>query len=101
MPRPVNPNAAVPVKRYRMTMSERRKAQRFAKSLGKSESALFLSWIEGFLKNGSDYQPDPPTVVQVVGPIDLFMKAEEKAQREYGVGVREILRYEIAQLDLL
>jgi hypothetical protein len=101
MPRPVA--ATAKVKKYRMTTSERAKAARFADSLKPrpSESSLFLGWVENFLKHGSDYQPDPPTVVQIVGPAELFREAEEKAQREHGVGLREILRYEISQLDLL
>lgn len=88
-------------KQINLPQSERRTLRDFAHISGASESSVGREWIENFLANGSDYKPDPDDKVQIIIDRETAEAAERKAREEYGVGLREIIRFEIAEIAKL
>lgn len=62
-----------------------------------SVSALGRSIIRDFLDKGSDFVDPELDLIQVSIEPEVLNRAEEKARAEYGVGIKEILRHELAK----
>lgn len=90
---------AVNRKNITLTRDEIAKAKEFAVFEGTSLSALFREWTEIFLEHGSEYVAPETDEVQVVMDRETAAAAEAKARSEYGCSLRDILRYELSQLD--
>lgn len=95
------PNLGNTRKSYQLPGSAVAKATEFAALNGASLGSLITEWAEAFVEHGSDYVPDPPAVVQAWGDPEVFAAAEQRAREEFGVGFREILMFEISEIDKL
>lgn len=62
-----------------------------------SVSALGRDIIESFLHNGTEYTNPGSAPIQVHIDPELVQRAEQKARDEHGVGLREIVRFELAK----
>ncbi|UDL15449.1 hypothetical protein SEA_PEPE25_74 [Microbacterium phage Pepe25] len=88
-------------KRISLTEAEQARAKEFAAFEGAKLSGLFREWILNFLKNGSDYVAPTMVETQIVIDPAIADAAEKKAREEYGCSLRDIIRFEIAELDKL
>lgn len=88
-------------KQFELTKPEIDAVNQLAAMIGTSASAIGRAWIEEFLKNGSEYTAPEGARLQIVIPHELAAAAEEKARAEYGVPLRDIIRFEINELSKL
>lgn len=93
----------MPVNRRRIstTEQEQARAREFAVFEGTTLSGLFREWTLNFLENGSDYVAPTMVETQIVIDPDVADAAERKAREDYGCSLRDIIRFEIAELDKL
>lgn len=88
-------------KRVSLTKTEVAKAKELAVLEGSNLSALFREWVEIFLEHGSDYVAPEMVEVQIVIDPEVAAAAEAKAREEYGCSLRDIIRFEISEIDKL
>lgn len=93
--------AGGPTKQLRIPQEEIDKAAAFAALNDQALSSLGRSWIEDFVEHGSDYVAPAMGKMHIVADPELIAKAEAKAREEHGCSLREIIRYEISQIDTL
>lgn len=87
-----------PIKRLRLTADEIEDAKMIVAKTGlPSVSSLGREIIEDFLADGSDYVAPEAAPMQIQIPPDVVKRAEEKARAEHGVGLKEIMRHELAK----
>lgn len=94
----------MPVNRKRVSLTEAEiaKVREFAVLNGSgSSSSVVREWIENFLKHGSDYVAPNMVELQVVIDPEIAAAAETKARDEYGCSIRDIVRFEISEIDRL
>ncbi|QNJ55573.1 hypothetical protein SEA_PHINKY_82 [Microbacterium phage Phinky] len=73
----------------------------FAALSGTSASAVGAEWIDNFLERGSEYVAPEDGRLQIIIDRDKAEAAERKAREEYGCSLRDIIRFEIAELAKL
>lgn len=88
-------------KHYTLTENEVDKLKGAAAAAGMALGPYVRSMIEGFMEVGSDHQAEPTKEVVVLIDPDLVQQAEYRARTKYHCSLRDILRFEIAELDKL
>jgi hypothetical protein len=88
-------------KSFQLPASRAKLARDFAVLNDLSLSELIYEWATSFVERGSDYVPDPPEVVQAIGEPDIWAAAERRARDEFGVGFREVILFEISEIEKL
>lgn len=88
-------------KSFQVPESKAQTAETFAALNEISVSELVYEWAQSFVENGSDFTPDPPAVIQSIGDPEVWEKAEQRAREEFGVGFREIVLFEIGEINTL
>lgn len=89
-------------KHFALTETEATKLRRVAAAAGMSVADYVRGMVDAFLQVGSD-RPHNETVVEVpvIMEESTALAAEAKARSAYGCSLRDILRFEIAELDKL
>lgn len=90
-----------PRKQVDLPESELTLVQKLAETTGVSVSAVGREWIDNFLEHGSNYKPEPTRKMQIIVDRERVAKAEAKARDEYGCSLRDIIRFNIAELAKL
>lgn len=83
-------------RRFFLERFEAEKLDRLANAKGMSRSRYLASVVEDFVKNGSKRPRARRDQVAMFIPEDVLEKADKRALDEYGVGLLEIIRHEIA-----
>lgn len=88
-------------KHFTLTKNEADTLKGAAKAAGVPVGAYVRALIEGFLEVGSDRQVEKTVEIPVLIDPDIVADAERKARLRYQCSLRDILRFEIKELDKL
>lgn len=91
---------AVARKQFKIPVTARTKLTQFAALGGVGRTDVLKEWIESFLKNGTDYEPPPMVKVETILDEDTLWLAEKKAE-EMGFSLRDVIMFEISEIDKL
>lgn len=82
-------------KGFRLTPSETTRLEAYAAKHSTTKSAVIRDWLDDLIENGSDVEPTK--IVRILIDPEKGSAAEEAA-RALGVGLRDVVRHEIARL---
>lgn len=87
-------------KQFKIPDAKMAKLAEFAALSGTSSRAVVGAWIRSFAKNGSDYVPPAMRRVEAHVPDDILEAAENRA-KENGFTLRDMVMFEIDEIDRL